>query len=56
LKANSKAVANLQHNKIRKYKRNNLSLVAYSHSPKFPSNNLLQFKKLQKDFPECIKG
>jgi len=57
LTAKSRATGNIAHNRIRPpYKRNNLSKIAYSHSPKFPSNTLAQFKKLQKDFPECVKG
>jgi len=54
--AKSRSVGNLVHNKIRlPYKRGKGSL-AYSHSPKCPSNTLEQFQKLQKEFPECIKG
>ena len=56
MKAKTKAISNLIHNKKRKYKRKNLSLVAYSHSAKFPSNTLGQFKELQKNFGECPKG
>ena len=55
MKAKTKAISNLIHNKKRKYKRKNLSLVAYSHSAKFPSNTLEQFKELQKNFGECPK-
>jgi len=30
--------------------------LAYSHTPKCPSNTLEEFQKLQKEFTECIKG
>ena len=55
--AKSRAISNGKHNKTRPpYKRNNMSKLAYSHTPKCPSNTLEQFQKLQKEFAECIKG
>jgi len=55
--AKSRAISNGKHNKTRPpYKRNNMSKIAYSHTPICPSNTLEQFQKLQKEFAECIKG